>query len=111
MRVPRQNPPSKYLFAEQAEAMRYNFNIVKPLAEVELNFDLPRMALLHFRFFSHLVPKLARLREGRATPGAVLAYDQVAARLKAEPAFSFAYGGSVAFRSPAQLVERGLISL
>ncbi len=77
----------------------------------ELNLDVPRMALLHFRFCSHLVPKLARLREGRATPGAALAYDQVAARLKAEPAFSFAYGGSVAFRSPAQLVERGLISL
>ncbi len=77
----------------------------------ELNFDVPRMALLHFRFFSQLAPKLARLREGRATPGAVEAYDQVAARLKAEPLFSFAYGDSVAFHSPKQLVERGLIRL
>jgi hypothetical protein len=77
----------------------------------ELNFDVPRMALLHFRFFSQLAPKLARLREGRATPGAVAAYDQVAARLEAEPSFSFAYPGSVAFRSAQQLVERGLISL
>jgi hypothetical protein len=77
----------------------------------ELNFDVPRMALLHFRFFSHLASKFARLREGRATKGAVEAYDQVAARLKAEPSFSFAYGGSVAFSTPEQLVERGLISL
>lgn len=76
----------------------------------ELNFDVPRMALLHFRFFSHLAPKLARLREGRATKGAVEAYDQVAARLKAEPSFSFAYAGSVAFGTPEELVERGFIS-
>jgi len=75
----------------------------------EPNFDEPGMALLHFRFFSAIVPKLARFRERRATPGAVAAYDQLAARLQAEPSFSFAYAGSVAFRSPEQLVARGLI--
>lgn len=77
----------------------------------ELNFDEPRMALLHFRFCSAIALKLSRVRERRATPGAVLAYDKVAARLRAEPSFSFAYAGSVEFSSPEQLVDRGLISL
>jgi hypothetical protein len=75
----------------------------------ELNFDFPRMALLHFRFFSTISLRLERVRERRATPGAVVAYDQVAARLQTKPSFSFAYPGSVEFRSPEQLVERGLI--
>lgn len=77
----------------------------------ELNLDMPRMALLHFRFFSHIAPKLARIGERRATPGSVLVYEQVGARLQAEPSFSFAYPGSVEFRSAEQLVELGLISL
>lgn len=77
----------------------------------ELNFDAPRMALLHFRFCSAIAAKLTRVRDRRATPGAVAAYDQVAARLQAEPSFSFAYPGSVEFRSPEQLVDQGLISL
>ena len=77
----------------------------------ELNFDEPRMALLHFRFFSAIAAKLARIHERRATPGAVAAYDLVAAQLQADPGFSFAYPGSVEFRSPEQLVQQGLISL
>jgi hypothetical protein len=77
----------------------------------ELNLDRPRMALLHFRFFDHIAAKLARIRDRRATPGSVIAYDQVGARLEAEPSFSFAYPGSVSFQSAEQLAELGLISL
>jgi hypothetical protein len=76
----------------------------------ELNLDMPRMALLHFRFFSQIAMKLARIRERRPSPGSVAAYDQVGARLQAQPSFSFAYPGSVPFRSAEQLVDLGLIS-
>jgi hypothetical protein len=76
----------------------------------ELNFDVPRLALLHFRYFDHIATKLARLREHRYSPGSVAAYDVAAARLAAQPSLSFAYPGSVTLRSGEQLVAQGLVA-
>jgi len=75
-----------------------------------VNFELPRLALLHVRFFDHLLPKVERMRTCQGhTPGSIRAYEQVVERLAREPGFSFAYGGSARFASWEQLAALGLV--
>lgn len=75
-----------------------------------LNLELPRLGLLHVRFFDHLLPKVERMRARQGhTPGSIHAYEQLVERLAREPGFSFAYAGSRRFSSWEQLAALGLV--
>ncbi len=75
-----------------------------------LNFALPRIAVLHFRFTSAIMEKLPRvLRRKVHTEGSLSEYDAIRQRIQDDPKLTLAYAGSERFESPRQFVDKGMI--
>jgi hypothetical protein len=77
---------------------------------VGLNFAPIEIALLHLRFSSALIPKIARVMDHRGhSQFAIDDYQNLGDRMKQDPEFSFSYPGSVKFKSPQQFMDRSMI--
>ena len=75
-----------------------------------LNFALPRIAVLHFRFTSAVAEKLQRvLRRKVHTEGSLSEYDAIRQRIHDDPSFTLAYAKSERLDSVRQLVVKGII--
>jgi hypothetical protein len=77
---------------------------------VGLNFAPMEIALLHLRFSSTLIPKIARVLDHRGhTQGSIDDYQNLDFKMKQDPEFSFLYSGSVKFETPQQFIDRSMI--
>lgn len=86
------------------------FNDPHTVLPVGLNFTPMEIALLHFRFSAALTGKIARVLEHRGhTQGGIDDYQLMGDRMKADPAFGFAYPGSVKFKTPQQFIDRAMM--
>jgi hypothetical protein len=77
---------------------------------VGLNFAPMEIALLHFRFSSTLIQKIARVLDHRGhSQFAIDDYQNIGDRLKVDPEFSFSYPGSIKFETPRQFIDRSML--
>ena len=77
---------------------------------VGLNFTPMEIALLHLRFSSTLIPKIARVLDHRGyEQGSIDEYQSLGERMKQDPGFSFWYSGSTKFETPQQFIDRAMI--
>ncbi len=74
-----------------------------------LNFDLPTIALLHFRLTDLLAQRLARVSDQAYTQGSLGEYQDLGLKLREDPDFTFYYSGSVRFQSFERFIEKAVI--
>ena len=85
------------------------FNDPHTVIPLSLNFALPTMALLHFRFSELLARRIAGLHARAYTQGNAAIYQRLASDLEVDPGFTLHYSGSIRFSSFEQFLERCVV--
>jgi hypothetical protein len=74
-----------------------------------MNFAVPTIALLHFKFTELLTRRIAGLPARGYTEGSAATYRKLASDLEADPRFTLRYPGSVRFNSFEEFLERCIV--